>query len=79
MKLDSWEQALTNAMGDRADVVPADWITVNDWGAKARRSPATASRDIRLLFSIGQAEKKMFRVERNGVVRPVPHYRLKKK
>ncbi len=80
MKLDAWEQALSDAMGERADDVPKGWVTVTAFQSMRQPpcSPATANRDMRALVNSGRAERKMFRVERGGVIRPVPHYRLKK-
>lgn len=75
MKLDSWEQALADAMGKRAEKVPKGWATVAERVAKTGQSETTVKRHMRIIG----AERKMFNVLRDGRVIPVPHYRLKSK
>lgn len=75
--LDEWEQALADAMGC-GDLVPKGWLTRKQISERLGKSLPTAQRHTNFLISAGKAERKMFRVECNGIIRPVPHYRLKK-
>lgn len=59
------------------DEVPAGWFTVAQLADKLDRSHCNTSERVRKMVAAGKAEKKMFRIQLEEKVRPVPHYRLK--
>ena len=59
------------------DKVPAGWFTVAQLADKLDRSHCNTSERVRKMVAAGKAEKKMFRIQLEEKVRPVPHYRLK--
>ena len=59
------------------DKVPAGWFTVAQLADKLDRSHCNTSERVRKMVAAGKAEKKMFRIQLDERVRPVPHYRLK--
>ncbi len=80
MKLDSWEQALSDAMTESADVVPKHCITVYEYARQINKSHSQASKRMRFLVTSGRAELAgTFRIKSGNRLYPVLHYRLKKK
>ena len=60
-----------------AEQVPEGWFTVAQLAQKVDRSHCNTSERVRKMVAAGKAEKKMFRIQLEEKVRPVPHYRLK--
>ncbi len=78
MKLDSWEQALSDAMIESADVVPKGCITIVEFGQIIKKSHSTAIREMRRLVQTGKAELAgRFLINSGSRLYPVLHYRLK--
>lgn len=78
MKLDSWEQALADAMGEHAETVPDGWITLDEFAERIKRGPVTARTKMNRLLALGSAEQKSFRVQRGERMMQTKHYKLKK-
>ena len=59
------------------DKVPDGWFTVAQLADRIDPSNSNTSERVRKMVAAGKAEKKMFRIQLEEKVRPVPHYRLK--
>lgn len=64
------------------DGVPDGWMTCRDIAELQRArgvaaSESTVYRKLKMLADLGRVERREFRVLSGGVVRPVPHYRVK--
>lgn len=75
-ELARWCQILSQS-SVAPDEVPAGWFTVAQLADKLDRSHCNTSERVRKMVAAGKAEKKMFRIQLEEKVRPVPHYRLK--
>jgi hypothetical protein len=75
-ELARWCQILSQS-SVAPDEVPAGWFTVAQLADKLDRSHCNTSERVRKMVAAGKAEKKMFRIQLDERVRPVPHYRLK--
>lgn len=62
-----------------ADRVPKEWKTTKQWASEENLNCSMTSRYLRDGVALGIIERKMFRIPISGIVRPVPHYRLKAK
>jgi hypothetical protein len=71
-----WAKALQAALNDEAEKVPKGWMTIEQWTKFSNKSAQTTWRRIVMMVKNGRAERRMFRINRNGVVRPIPHYSL---
>jgi predicted transcriptional regulator len=56
------------------DQVPDEWFTAEEVASDAGLSLSHTSRTLRRLIKLGEVEVRVFKVERNGVRRAVPHY-----
>ena len=59
------------------DSVPPAWFTVERLAQQIGKSKCVTQARVRRMVEAGLAEKKMFRIQLQNYVRPVPHYRLK--
>lgn len=75
-ELARWCQILSQS-SVAPDKVPAGWFTVAQLADKLDRSHCNTSERVRKMVAAGKAEKKMFRIQLEEKVRPVPHYKLK--
>lgn len=71
-----WSKALSSPSVE-PEQVPDGWFTVAQLADKLDRSHCNTSERVRKMVAAGKAEKKMFRIQLEQKVRPVPHYRLK--
>jgi hypothetical protein len=69
------ELVTTNAV----DVVPKEWKTTKGWAQEENESVQMTLRMLRQGVEQGVIEMRKFRVNKSGVVRPVPHYRIVKR
>ena len=60
------------------DTVPPGWLTCAQIAAQTKRPIPTTKHKLRALLDLGKLEVRHFRIRLKTVVRPVPHYRLKK-
>lgn len=60
-----------------ADKVPPGWHTSRELCAMLGKSETRLNELLRRAMAAGRCEKRQFRIESAGTVRPVPHYRLK--
>lgn len=60
------------------DAVPSGWKTTAEIAKEIGMSWSTVSRLMREGMSTGKVECRKFRVERGGVLRPVPYYFVRK-
>lgn len=74
--LTRWSKALSSPSVE-PEQVPEGWFTVAQLADRIDRSICNTSERVRKMVAAGKAEKKMFRIQLEEKVRPVPHYRLK--
>ena len=59
------------------DQVPPGWFTIAQLAKQIDRSVCNTSQRVSRMVAEGKAEKKLYRIQLQEKVRPVPHYRLK--
>lgn len=75
-----WISALAKSLEDSADKVPTGWKTSRQISEEMGKSIGHTQRVVQSLINSGAAECKTFKLSvQNCGVRPVPHYRIKKK
>lgn len=57
--------------------VPKGWMTTIEWAKQEGLGEGSVGLYLRKGVAMGVIEKKFFMVNRSGVIRPVPHYRVK--
>jgi predicted ArsR family transcriptional regulator len=78
MKKPHWtEQLHDELVRDRADNVPAGWLTVVGMADEAGISKHTMKARLEALEKTGRIEKKVFRIYSGKTVRPVAHFKRK--
>ena len=74
----AWFDLLANNSGtNKVDEVPPGWLTMKELAAAWELSVSYSTQKLRTLMDKGLVETRTFRVQRN-IIRPVPHYRVKK-
>ena len=71
----AWAAVLTSQQSP--DKVPAGWFTAKQIAAKTGKAGSTIGSQLSHAVQQGRCERKSFRILTGGMVRPVPHYRLK--
>lgn len=61
---------------DNADKVPDDWFTCRQCAEALEMSVCNASRKLQASVNDGSVITKKFKVLTNGIVRPIPHYKI---
>lgn len=74
-ELAKWCEALSTQFAE--ETVPSGWKTSKQIAELLNRSPSRISEMLNTAIRNGRCEKKLFRVQNGGTVRPVPHYKLK--
>lgn len=74
-ELAKWCKALSTQFAE--DEVPAGWVTAKALGEMLQKSQTRISEMLQKAIRQGKCERKKFRIENGGTVRPVPHYKLK--
>ena len=74
--LENWCKALSTQFAE--DKVPKGWMTAKALAEMLQKSPTRISEMLGKAIRQGKCERKNFRIENGGTVRPVPHYKLKK-
>lgn len=64
-------------MKSSVEKVPKGWMTTVEWAKQEGLGEGSVGLYLRKGVAMGVIEKRSFMVDRSGVVRPVPHYRLK--
>lgn len=54
-----------------------EWFTIRGFSARIGKSISQGDRIVKAMYDDGMLERRLFRVERNGVARAVPHYKNK--
>ena len=79
-EVQEWVDAAASVEPTCEDVIPAGWYTMQQLADDVfHKSLSTANRRVINLLNGGLAEVKNFRLRRNGRLKVVPHYKLKKK
>lgn len=60
-----------------AEVVPKEWKTTREWAKIEKTGLVQTSNYLRRGVALDLIEMKKFRISLSGVVRPVPHYKIK--
>lgn len=61
-----------------ADKVPHGFLTIAEWSSLFKVNTRQAWNNIERIIKAGHAERAIYRVKAQTVIRPVPHYRLSK-
>lgn len=61
----------------KAEEVPAGWFTMAELAEEIGMSESNARRRMVHMLKAGAVEKRIYRIQLERQVRPVPHYRLK--
>ncbi len=78
-QVDEWLSAVQASKTAQADIVPIQFVTMEEFANKIRLSVPGAHPVMRKLIANGLAEKRSFRVVRNGTLKRIPYYALLKK
>ena len=61
----------------KADKIPKGWKTTTEWAKEEKLSEPMVRKYLRLGVQSGIIEKQSFRILSYGMIKPVPHYRIK--
>ena len=76
--LADWCAALASVVPMSVEVVPTGWKTIFQLADEHKTSQTTIRTKVGELIAAGRAERRKFRVDRNGHIHALYHYRLKK-
>ena len=76
LQASAWQAALKKVRHQQTEVVPPEWMTVNQIGDVLGICSKTADIKVKTLLKQGLAEKKEFKVIWGQQIRLRPHYRL---
>lgn len=74
-ELEQWCSALSTQFAEES--VPEGWKTSAEICHLINRSSSRVTEMLTTAVRNGRCEKRLFRVQNAGTVRPVPHYKLK--
>jgi hypothetical protein len=72
----AWASALASPITD--EKITPGWFTRRELGQQLGKSETRMGELLRSAISKGRCERKKFRIAVDGVMRTIPHYRLKK-
>lgn len=74
---DDWYAAISDMRKQQADVVPAGWVTCEQFASESGKGESHARKLMSDLFRSGKAERKKFNVVSGDTgVRGIYHYKL---
>lgn len=76
---EEWKAALQDARQRKTDIIAEGWITRVQYEQATGLGQSQARNDLSELVTTGAAERRNFKILRNGSFRSIAHYRLKQK